>query len=78
MSRHEFPDRPISVLEIQGWLTHNPLDCTKDSREIMREMEDYFGWRIRIASLVLACLWCGYAILPYDEGQTFRFCKFEK
>jgi hypothetical protein len=76
--RHEFPDRPISVMEIQGYLVHNPLDCSKNSREIMEVIEEHFGWRIRIASLVLACLWSGYGVLPYDQGQVFRFCKFEK
>lgn len=76
--RHEFPDRPISVNEIQGYLVHHPLDCNKNSRQIMEEMENHFGWRIQIARLVLAALWSGYGILPFHQGQRFRFCKVER
>lgn len=75
--RHEWPDRPISVAEVQGFLVHHPLDCNLDSREVMEQIENHFGWRIRVATLVLACLWSGIAVIPFDNGQRFRFCKVE-
>lgn len=75
---YPFPEAPITVVEIQGYLARHPLDCTKDSREIKDQLEEHFGWQVRIATMVLAILWSGYAILPVDNGNRFRFCKFGK
>lgn len=75
--RHEFPSTPITVLQIQHYIKRHGLDCNMNSREIMEEVEDHFGCRIKIASLVLSMLWCGYGILPRDGGNVFQIVEIE-
>lgn len=75
--RHEFPLTPITVLQIQHYIRRYGIDCNMNSRELMEEIETHFDCRIKIANLILACLWSGYGILPRDGGNVFQFVEIE-
>lgn len=75
--RHDFPLTPITVLQLQHYIRCYGLDCNKNSRQIMDEIEDHYGCRIKIANLVLACLWSGIGVLPRDGGNVFQFVEIE-
>lgn len=73
--RHQFPEHPITVLQIQSYIRRHGIDCNKNSRETMAEVEDHFGVRVRIANLILALLWSGFGVLPRDGGNVFQIVE---
>ena len=77
MKQYHYPETPIKPIEIQRYIYRVGIDCAQDSRAIMATLEDYFGCKIKLASFVLAALWCGYCVIPHNRDNTFRFVQVE-
>lgn len=74
-SKHSHKPLPLRVDELSEYLEYHPLDCTKNSRQLIREYGSIFRCYVGTGTLVIAALLAGYAVLPKDGGHSFTFCK---